>query len=79
MSYILTGILLYLMYRFVTGFILPVVRTTRHVKQQFSEMRQRMNQTANPAPEAARPSGQVRSEKPKYDVEGEYIQFEETR
>jgi len=79
MTYILTGILLYLSYRFITGFLLPVVRTTRRVKQQFNDMRQRMQQDEPSASNSGYTTGTLPSEKPKFDVEGEYIQFEETR
>ena len=78
MSYLLIFIGAYLVYRFIVGFLLPVVRTTRQVKQQFNAMRQNMgDQQAGNTPGFG-DTRAMPSEKPRYDIEGEYIQFEET-
>lgn len=75
MRYILYILLGYLVYRFVTGFLFPVVKTGQQIKKQFDEMQQRM-QDANMQPppgnsssESPRPSGKSQA--------GEYIDFEE--
>lgn len=36
---------LYLLYKLIFDFIIPVARTTRQVKKQFSEMNNRMQET----------------------------------
>ena len=79
MSYVLFGILFYLIYRFVAGFILPVARTTRQFKQQFNNMKERAEEQQASEGTRYRNNPQVQTEKPKYDIEGEYIQFEETK
>jgi hypothetical protein len=38
---------LYLLYKFIFGFLIPVITTTRKVKQQFSSMKEKMEQTIN--------------------------------
>jgi len=43
------GIVLYLLYGFVFNFIIPVARTTKHVRQQFRNMQDpNMQNQANP-------------------------------
>jgi hypothetical protein len=83
MGYILLAISLYLLYRFITGFVIPVARTTSQVKRQFSAMREQMEkeqaQSGQSKPHNARHNTVPESQKPKYDIEGEYIQFEDVR
>ena len=65
------AIVFYLLYRFVFNFIVPVARTTRHVRQQFRNMQEQQGgQQARPA-EPQRPA-----QKPSA---GEYIDFEEIK
>ena len=42
MQTILIAIGIYLLYRFVFGFLIPVINTTRQVKNQFNSMKERM-------------------------------------
>ena len=83
LTYILWGIFLYFIYRFVVGFVLPVWRTTSQVKKQFNAMREQMEgQQAGPQQTYEKAnSGRTyvnnTDQKPKYDIEGEYIPFEE--
>lgn len=82
MQYIFYAILLYLLYRFITGFVIPVARTTSQVKRQFEAMRQQANAEGGSDAQQGNRSGYANvhpSQKPKYDVEGEYIQFEEVK
>jgi len=58
------GIVCYLIYRFVFNFLLPVMRTTRHVREQFRNMQDTMqNQSGsfqrpgNGQADSARPNG----------------------
>ena len=64
------GIVLYLLYKFVFNFFLPVFRTTKHVRQQFRNMQGA--QQSEPAPKRPEPA------KPKNTM-GEYIDFEEIK
>jgi hypothetical protein len=78
MSYLLGGILLYLLYRFVTGFIWPVYKATSQVKKQFDTMRQQMRQ--QPFEQESTFTGKESiDEKPKFDPGGEYIPFVEIK
>lgn len=76
MKYILYILLGFLLFRFVVRFLLPVYKTGRHIKKQFDEMQQRMQdnlqQQANNTPP---PPQQSAGKKP----EGEYIDFEEVK
>lgn len=81
MSYILLALLVYLLYRFIVGFVLPVYRTTSQVRKQFNDLHQKMQEQQNPHqpfnPSAnGRPANSI-DQRPKYDMEGEYISFEE--
>ncbi len=78
MGYIFYAILIYLLYRFVAGFVIPVARTTSHVKKQFNSMKEQM-ETQQAGQQNGRSSVNGVDQKPKYDVEGEYIKFEEIK
>ena len=39
-GYILGGLIIYFIYKFIVGFILPVVRTTSAMKRKMEQMRQ---------------------------------------
>jgi hypothetical protein len=77
----LLAIVFYLLYRFVFHFLLPIVRTTRHVREQFRNMQGGMNQqqqqtrTETP-PQQPRPS--ERHSSPRGPDE-DYIDFEEVK
>ena len=77
MGYLLTIILLYLLYRFVAGFVWPVYKATSQVKKQFDQMRQHMESHENSFSANARSASY--SEKPKFDPGGDYIPFEEVK
>ncbi len=73
MTYLFLILFLYIMYRFIVGFVIPVSRATKTMRQQFADVKQRMEQEQQPSG-ASHPT-----EKPRYDVEGEYIPFEEVK
>ena len=91
MNVIFLAILFYLLYRFITGFLIPVFRTTRHVREQFSQMKgQQMNN--QPGADANRQTGATgtstqntaddksrRNRRPNTSKVGEYIDFEEIK
>lgn len=39
-GYILGGLIIYFLYKFIVGFVLPVVRTTNAMKRKMEQMRQ---------------------------------------
>lgn len=63
--------LAYLVYRLVVGFVLPIYRTTKQVKQSFREMREKMGE-AQGGTSQQQP---VKQKAPKSD----YIDFEEIK
>lgn len=87
------AIVFYLLYRFVFNFLVPVARTTRHVRQQFrsmAEMQEAMRQQqaqgqgyadqGHPGQAQARPSAQSQQRPAeKRPPEGDYIDFEEIK
>lgn len=72
--------LIYLAYRLIFNFIIPVYRTTRQVKKGFSEMNGRMNEFMNQQQASSQP-GQTSTSKNKTEKEppGDYIDFEEIK
>jgi hypothetical protein len=79
LQYILYAFLLYLLYRLIVGFILPVYKTTRHLKKQFREMSARMNQQEGQGhmqeENLTKHKGNVNNK----DFSGDYIDFEEVK
>jgi hypothetical protein len=74
------AIVFYLLYRFVFNFLLPIFRTTRHVREQFKNMQggmgqQQPNQTQTPPPQ---PRPAERHSSPHGPAE-DYIDFEEVK
>ena len=73
---ILWGLLIYMAYRFIFEFVVPVTKTANQLKRKMNEMQQNQafqqdQQAASPAPEAkSAPSA------PKRD---DYIEFEEVK
>ena len=89
------AIVLYVLYRFVFNFVVPIARTTRQVRQQFRNMQEMHNQQdpsqnnyGNQDPygrqsygsSASGPSSSAQSQKPASNNKGgEYIDFEEIK
>jgi Sec-independent protein translocase protein TatA len=72
--------MLYLLYKLVFDFIIPVVKTTRQVKKQFgdmtAQMQEKMNQQQQQAPNfntAAKATGKPTGKS------DDYIEFEEVK
>ncbi|MCU0395466.1 MAG: hypothetical protein MUF29_06130 [Chitinophagaceae bacterium] len=78
MGYLLLAFLLYLAYRFITGFVIPVARTTSQVRKQFHAMKEQMEQ-AQQATQQEHAHANRAGARGKYDIEGEYIPFEEVK
>jgi hypothetical protein len=67
-------IVVYLGYRFIFNFVLPIVRTTFHVRKQFQHMRD----TAASGPGSPNPSQPTEKRTHKPPAE-DYIDFEEVK
>ena len=72
-KYILLGIFIYFMFRFLFDFIIPVVRTTKQVKKQFDAVREQQQQYYQQ--QEPQPSTRSTSSIDKDD----YIEFEEVK
>jgi hypothetical protein len=76
--YLLYAFLLYLLYRLVFHFIIPVYKTTRQVKKQFRGMHGRMQDYMNQQQQAQQQSSVQKQETGKGKA-GDYIDFEEVK
>ena len=67
--------LIYILYKLIFEFIIPIYQSTKKIKKQFGEMHDKMQQDMNaynnrkPAAEPA----------PRVKKEGDYIEFEEVK
>ncbi len=83
LRYLLYAFLVYLAYRLVFHFIIPIYKTTRQVKKQFREMHSRMQDNMGQQSSYAKAS----EEKPPFNTNsstkkqqaGDYIDFEELK
>ena len=73
---LLYAFLIYLGYKIIFQFIIPVYRTTRQVKKQFREMNERMNEYTKQQGEQSAPEKEPKITK---DKPGDYIEFEEIK
>lgn len=80
MRYIFFAFLIFLAYRFIFGFIIPIYRTTRQVKRQFRDVQERMQEQYNNANIQEEEQRQYQSKpgNPTSKV-GDYIDFEEIK
>ena len=77
LRYLLYAFLIYLAYRLVFHFIIPIYKTTRQVKKQFREMHSRMEDHINQQ-EVNQQSMAPKQENKKAPT-GDYIDFEEVK
>ncbi|MEO7310181.1 MAG: hypothetical protein ABIX01_07290 [Chitinophagaceae bacterium] len=82
MQVILIALSIYLLYRFIFGFLIPVINTTTQVRKQFTTMKDKMEEAYNqqkpgqPATAGnAAPLGKTTSGKP--GATEDYIEYEE--
>ena len=74
-------IVFYLLYQFVFNFLVPVLRTTRHVRQQFRNMRDGMGERhyqEQPQPQQTSAHPHERHSSTRGPAE-DYIDFEEVK
>ena len=77
LRYLLYAFIIYLAYRLVFHFIIPIYKTTRQVKKQFREMHSRMQDNMSQQPphqQPATPATENKKQQP-----GDYIEFEELK
>lgn len=66
--------LLYLVYKLIFDFIIPVYQTTKQVKQKMGEMQQQMNRQQQQQPQSQHNASSAPTSKA-----GDYIDFEEVK
>jgi hypothetical protein len=79
MNVFVLAILIYLLYRFIAGFLIPVIRTTSHVRQQFNNMNQQRQEGPTQNGQVPTPNAQRSSQTSGTSKVGEYIDFEEVK
>jgi len=75
-------LLAYLLYRFIVGFLVPLLQTTRQMRQQFQDMNNRSGAGGtgpHPNPPGKPSPGRPDDPKNRADSMGEYIDFEEVK
>ena len=77
LRYLFYAFLIYLAYRLIFHFIIPIYKTTKQVKKQFREMHGRMEDHVNQQ-EAGRQTMPPTEENKKAQA-GDYIDFEELK
>lgn len=83
LRFIVYAFLIYLLYRLLFHFIIPVYKTTRHVKNQFRDLHSRMEEQMNQQSSFAKATEDKQagnSKKPSSKEQGgDYIEFEEVK
>jgi hypothetical protein len=82
MSVFVDILLVYLLYRFIAGFLVPLFRTTNNMRQQFRDMNAHpptSEAASNPPNSGAQPNHQTGNPKSGSGKVGEYIDFEEVK
>jgi hypothetical protein len=77
LRYLFFAFLIYLAYRLVFHFIIPIYKTTRQVKKQFREMHSRMQDNMGQQPPYQQAATRVTEDK--NQQAGDYIEFEELK
>ena len=77
LRYLFFAFLIYLAYRLVFHFVIPIYKTTRQVKKQFREMHSRMQDNMGQQPPYQQPVTPVTENK--NQQAGDYIDFEELK
>jgi hypothetical protein len=67
--------LIYILYKLIFEFIVPVYQSTKKIRKQFGEMQEKMQQDMN----AANTRNASSHPPPKVKREGDYIEYEEIK
>ena len=78
LRYLFYAFLIYLAYRLVFHFIIPIYKTTKQVKKQFREMHDRMEDHITQQQQSNQPTSVPEPEIKKQQA-GDYIDFEEVK
>ncbi|MFT3703601.1 MAG: hypothetical protein QM802_14655 [Agriterribacter sp.] len=75
-KFILYIFLGYFLYRFITGFLIPVFKTGKQIRRQFNDMQQRMQDQMN---QQQQPPFSPQTKDQGKTTAGDYIDFEEVK
>lgn len=70
---------IYIVYKLIFDFIIPVYRTTRQMKQKMSEMQQRMQEQQEAQQQSYNNINTKQKESPKKSFSDDYIEYEEIK
>lgn len=70
--------LLYLLYKFIFDFIIPIYESSKKIKKQFGEMQEKMQSDMRNY-QNQQQAAQAQQQKPSTKKEGDYIDFEEIK
>ena len=70
--------LIYLLYRLIFHFIIPIYRTSKQVKDQFKDMHGRMQEHMKQQEQGSQPVNDLKKDQPEVK-HGDYIDFEEVK
>lgn len=76
LRYILYTLGFYFLFRFITGFMIPVVRTTLQLRKGFKAAKEQMEDAVRQQQSSAGHAEQKRPSKP---AAGDYLDFEEVK
>lgn len=78
LRYLLYALLIYMAYRLIFHFIIPVYKTTKQMRRQFQDIHNKMNEQMNRSNET---NGERQHSNPSPSKEqvGDYIDFEEVK
>ncbi|MBA4145386.1 MAG: hypothetical protein C0523_06470 [Cytophaga sp.] len=76
LRYLLYGLLIYFVIRFIFKFVIPVTRAAKDMKSKMNEFQARMQEQQQQQQAPKRPEPVKESTAPK---EGDYIEFEEVK
>ena len=79
LRFLFYAFLIYLAYKLVFDFIIPVYRTTRKIKKGFREMQEQMNAGMQGRQPGEPVQGKTVQQKPSAATQGDYIDFEEVK
>ena len=68
--------LLYLLYKFIFDFIIPIYESSKKIKKQFGQMQEKMDNDIKNYQAHSNPAQQAQ---PPVEKEGDYIDFEEVK
>lgn len=70
---------IYLLYKFITGFVIPIYRTTKRVQEQFRDVQRRASENGNSSQNGYNTSSENKDYNAAKVNSKDYIDFEEVK